>query len=289
MSEEDIKKFLKGKIQSSGFSLENEVIKALRKSYTVRREIPYYDKDESKGRQLDLLARKFFPDDDKFQKGILHSIAQYALVIECKNVSGNIWVFSSDQSPGFSLPEHVSMNMNKKPDPVFNVTPYEEIQNIPYISGYDEYIFDERKSNGQTNNIYSAIMTIIKATSHEKESYKKTFESLRESWYPKNQDFILHIVFFQPVIVFSGKIYIAKFNAQNEVEFESTKFVQMKKEYVSKEYDENTGEIHIVTFSALEEYLQMVDKYYRSKEDVMVKDQKIFLDCLKLVMKQFPN
>ena len=104
---EDIEKFLIAKVASSGLSLENNVSRFLKQNYNVKREVPFYDKDEQKGRTFDVLATKFFPDDSNFKKDEKHSIAQYNLVIECKNIPGNVWVFDSDgDSLVLAIPEH---------------------------------------------------------------------------------------------------------------------------------------------------------------------------------------
>lgn len=173
---------------------------------------------------------------------------------------------------------------NETADPAVNVIPLEPIKNIPYVSGYDEYIFDTGKTNNQTNNLYSAIMAVTKASHHLRETYKKTFEILKK-WTPKTQKYILHFIFLQPLIIFSGKIFVAKFkDSSGELEFESAKFVQIARGYVSKDYDETGGEIHIVSFDALEEYLSLVDAHYRYKENIIVKNQKTLLLALRQVM-----
>lgn len=283
-SEDDIKKFLQGKINESGFSLENEATKILKKYFDVNRDVPFFDKDENKGRAFDISARKFFPDDSHFDKEVLRSIAQYDLVIECKNIPGNIWAFFLDEDPSFTLPLYASMNEKGK-DPAITVIPTEPIKNIPYVSAFDEYIFDNAKTNKQTNNLYSALMTVTKAARHKKDYLRRSFKALINSgWTPKAQKYILHFTFFQPVIIFSGKIFIIKYDASGNPEFESVKFVQKARGYVSKDYDESGGEIHIVTFDALEEYISLVDAYYRLNENLIVKNQTRLFTALQQVL-----
>ncbi len=284
-SDEGIKKFLKAMVQKSGFSLENEVAKILKENnLSVLREVPFYDKDEQKGRRFDIRSTKSFPDESKLKSGVLHAIASYELVIECKNVPGNIWVFSEAENPMITFPAHASMNRDQKPDPVFNVIPLEPISDIPYVSGYDEYIFDKEKSNKQTDNLSSAVFSITKATRHEIDGFKKTFELFPKFGWPNRQSYILHFIFLQPLILFSGKIYVMKFNDKGEQTFQRVNAVQMPKGYVSKDYDEISGEIHIVEFSFLPQYLSKVDEYYRMNENIMIKHQKSFFDALKKVM-----
>jgi len=280
-NDEDIKQFLKGKTETSGFSFENKVAKMLTPEFSINREIPYFDKDENKGRTFDILARQFFPDDYQLDKDKIHSLAQINLIIECKDVSGNIWIFSLDESPGITLPSYASMNYGTR-DPAINVMPKEPIENIPYVSAYYEYIFDEGKSNKQ-KNLFSAIHTVTKATHHQKSTLQNTFK-LMQNWNPKSQNYILHFGFFQPVIVFSGKLYVVKYTDEANPEFEPVKYVQLKTGYISKDYNEISGEIHIVSIEALPDYIGKVKRYYRHNENIIVSEQKTFLKALKTVM-----
>ena len=280
-TDDDIKQFLKGKTETSGFSFENKVAKMLIPEFEINREIPYFDKDENKGRTFDILARQFFPDDHQLDKGKIHSLAQINLIIECKDVSGDIWVFSLDKSPGIALPSYASMNYGTR-DPAINVMPKESIENIPYVSAYYEYVFDEGKSNKQ-KNLFSAIHTVTKATHHQKSTLQNTFKLL-QNWNPTSQNYILHFGFFQPVIVFSGKLYVVKYVDETNPEFEPVKYVQLKTGYISKDYNEISGEIHIVSIDALPDYIGKVKRYYRQNENTMVSNQKIFLKALKTIM-----
>jgi len=279
-SDDDIKKFLAGKMKASGLSLEDEVAKILQaRQYTVRRNVPFYDMDEPKSRAIEIVGHHFFPDDKYFKKGVLHSIAQLALVIECKNISGNIWVFSMDNLPSFSFPEFASMNYGQK-DPALNVMPLEPIQNVTYVSGYDEFIFDDSKSNKKLDNLYSAIHTVTKATLYLKESFNENFKKLK-NWRPKNQDYILHFVFFQSTIIFNGKMYV-KYDNNGHTEFKPVEYVQMEKSYISKDNKSSQGMIHIISSESLENYLKMVELYYRAKENIIIKQQPKLLQALNL-------
>ena len=275
---EDIKKFLNGKIKASGFSLENQLAKVLKKNYSVDREVSYYDKDELKGRSLDILAQKFFPEVNRFPQGVKRTVAQLALVIECKNITGNIWVFSLDDTVDFGIPDFASMKFSKG-DPAINVSPLNSISTIPLVSGYDEYVYDESKSNKKTDNLYTGIMTVTKATHYLKESYDDMFMKLK-NWIPDKQGYVLLMTFFQPVIVFTGRLFVTKTNEKDEVEFNQVKYVQMKKNYVSKDYHEMGGKIHIVSYDGIMDYLQIVEPHYRSKEDFLITQQKSLLQLV---------
>ena len=277
---EDIEKFLRGKVRESGFSFENKVANRLKSKFTIAREEPYFDKDGDKGRAFDILATQRFPDEYQLDKNMRNSIGRIDLIIECKDISGNIWVFSPSKSPDLSYPFHASMNYMIK-DPAMNVIPNEPIKNIPYVSAYTEYVFDEGKSNKQCNNLFSVVNSIAKAAHHQRETMQNAFE-LMKNWEPKVQNFILHFVFFQPIIVFSGKLYIME--EGEELKFTSAKYVQMKNKYLSRDYKDSRGEIHIVSFDALPEYIEKITRYLRQNENIMVKHQEQMHNALKRVM-----
>ncbi len=95
-SDEDVIKFLKHHVNKSGFSLESKVADILSKKFSVSRETPFFDKDEKIGRAIDMTARIQIPDESFFDKNIVWHIGQLVLIIECKNVPGNIWLFSEN-------------------------------------------------------------------------------------------------------------------------------------------------------------------------------------------------
>jgi hypothetical protein len=95
LNEKKILEFFEGQVKRSGHSLENRVENKLRqRNFTVQREAPFIDKDESKGRNIDLSAYAFIPDLDKFDQKEKHGVGQFIFVIECKNLPDHGWVFS---------------------------------------------------------------------------------------------------------------------------------------------------------------------------------------------------
>lgn len=264
MDEEDIIKFLEAQVKKSGFSLENSVKEILKTHYKIHREVPYFDRDELKGRSVDMVASAFIPDKSHIDNSRVWHIGQLNLVIECKNIPGNVWVFSEEPTPELGIPELVSITSSIKKDPANGFSPTWVIKEIPCVAGYDEYVFDPKKSNTrpkkEPKNLYGAIVSVTKALKDRKVQLEKLFGKLRY-WSPSKQNYILHFAFFQALIIFTGKIFISRMEGSN-TKFEPVKYVQMAKQYVSKDYDETLGEIHIVSFDALEEYLSLIRKYY---------------------------
>jgi len=210
---------------------------------------------------------------------VIRHVGQVNFIIECKNVSGNIWVFSEEKEQDVvTIPEHVSLTESlNKDDPTRKTIPTWPIHNIPYVAGYEEFVFDKNKSNRNDKNpknLYSAISSVTKAASFEKLKIKKTMDLMRH-WTPSVQNFIIYFMFIQPLIIFSGKMFVAKFN-NNDLTFKEVEFVQMKKDYVSNEYDEGLGEIHIIHEDKLNEYMQSAMQYYSVGSKYILDNQSQF-------------
>lgn len=269
-------KFLNQYVAQSGFSLEGKISKILSDKFKVGREIPFFDLDEKKGRTIDIIASKHIPDESLFDPKIIRHIGSLNLVIECKNIPGNIWVFSKETDfVELSFPECVSETEELgRNDPVRQFIPTWPIKNIPVVAGYDEFIFDKTTSpKKEPKNLYTAIYSVIKATRDQKDEFKKMFKGLR-TWSPKTQNFRIQFTFIQPVIVFTGKMFIEEYEGENH-KFTPVNFVQKRKRYSSEAYNENLGEIHIITFDFLKNYLDLVLEHYLTGSKRMVENQSL--------------
>jgi len=285
-SNEDALKYLRNMVPKSGFSLESDVAKLLSSQFKVQREVSFYDKDGKTTRAIDLVSRWHFPEESKFESNLIRHIGSLNLIIECKNLPGNIWLFSNEQDPGLTIPNYLSLTDSLgKNDPTRKIIPSWFIPNAPIVGGYDEYVFDKSKSNSKIKdpkNLYSAINTVIKATSSNNDQFKKTFDFMK-SWTPQKQNFIVHFAFFQPVVVFSGKLFVAKY-VDEKLDYEQTSFVQLPVDYQSEHYEELSGTIHIITYEYLQNYLEIVKKYYSLFSSKIIELQNDFRSAKKSII-----
>jgi hypothetical protein len=138
--------FFEQEVRRSGHSLESRVENTLRKrNFDVNRESPYLDKDESKGRYVDLRAHNFTPYLDKFDQKEKHVVGQFIFVIECKNLPDHGWVFSKSLDPGINFRDKVSFADNMPTsvldsDPTWRYVPRTSFPDLYYASSYAEYI-----------------------------------------------------------------------------------------------------------------------------------------------------
>lgn len=85
-----LKKFLKGEIEKTGYPLEIEIssVLDLAKGWEIINTDSYFDKDEGKQRDIDIVANKYLPSTEE-----LPVFIETSLIIECKKDDNFTWVF----------------------------------------------------------------------------------------------------------------------------------------------------------------------------------------------------
>lgn len=269
INEEELLRFFQQQLERSGHSLENKVEDLLNDKFTVMREVPYIDKDKGIGRDIDLLAYAEVPSPHEFsQSQQYHVLGRIYLIIECKNLPDHGWIFFKTKQQDLVFPDKVTIadgipSEVTEHDPTRYYSPITPIPNLFSASGYDEYIFDggrsreknRGKSNEQTKNIYDAVNKVTKATRYQIETTRDLICSKIHYIISKINKIIAFAV-FQPVIVFQGRMYGASI-ASGKTNLEPIKFAQIPKRYVSPNYNEIQGTIHIVSYRSLPEYLDL--------------------------------
>lgn len=273
--EEKIKEVFLTKLKQSGYSFENQIEKDLKKDFRVMREIMYLDKDEKKGRTLDFKAEIETQAEIGFKKGDTPYIGKLVLPIECKSLPDHAWIFfKKDNHVSFgNFPDMINWKETKKMKGVFQ-PPLFANDKITYVSSCVEYNLkkEKSKSNGRTDNLFKAILSVTKATRSlcdQDEELQEYMEKIKATIGP----LIVYSV-YQPLIIFRGRMYVAEGEGEN-MELNSVPFVQIQKQYVSGNYNEKHGVIHIVNYENLDEYLKILKDHFRSSDEFqeILKDQ----------------
>lgn len=281
-----LRKYFEESVKQSGHSLEIKTEKIFRENYSVEREVPYIDKDESKGRYIDLIARGQIPIDIHvtIPKGVSKLIVgQIIFVIECKNLPNYGWIFFEGDRPEFLLPDKVSIADYASPqvldvDPTRDYTPTAPVSTIFFASGYDEYVSNDGKNARRQQHkdlLYDAINKVTKATAFEVEKMRDLICN-KMLYVTAGIKRVTSFAVFQPLIVFQGHMYSAKIVSE-ETRLAPIKFAQIQKRYVSPNYNDNLGTIHFVSYRALPEYLQIVRQYYWHAKEKMNQEQSSLL------------
>ena len=225
--------FLKRELKKKGYPLENYVQSVLAsKEWHIQPNAYFLDKDTNKGRELDIKASLEI-DTDKFWNHLV------TLLIQCKKVTGNAWIFFSSPSPPFRRICKHSLNdfLHFGYYGIFDIkgTYYEK---NAVATNYCEIIVDPKKSNKRVDNIWESVITLIKATSEEFDFIKNDTEQYIEEEISVN-DFLKKpfelVEIIYPLIVFEGKIYEAKFS-NNDISLIPREQIQLYIDYISGKY-----------------------------------------------------
>lgn len=238
---------LKELILKSGFPLEIEICSfLLKRCILISEDVDivtgayYLDKDVGKGRELDIKVK--IPIIG--QKGEKSPMIFLNLLIQCKSIPGNAWIFF--QPPHRITPICASTSildaMEWIPRAHVDFTFQEGLhfKNIPITTTYNEYILDKNTSNKRDDNLFEAIISLAKATSYELETSVQGDRQLLERFsakslleHPPNFAEIIY-----PTIVFDGKMYMVK-NVEKgkEMDLLETNHVGLFLDYVSGSYD----------------------------------------------------
>jgi len=243
MKGKDEIEFLLKEIKKSGYPLEIEIASFLesQKIWSVYTNTYFFDRDEGKGRELDIKAQV---EPFEVSKEELIPLLGLTLLVQCKRIPGNAWIFF--QVPGVKRDIPVSrvslFDAIKEGSPV----PYDilEIMGTHFekcktkATNFCEFVINSEESNKRTDNIWECVISLVKATSEEMRFElldKKKFieeETDIKDWLAEPFD-VLNV--FYPIVVFEGKIYVA--NVGKEISLNRQSHVQLIIDYKSGNYE----------------------------------------------------
>ena len=283
-SESDLRKFFKEEFDRSGFSFENKVEKVLRKNdFHVKREVPFLDKDELIGRRIDFVAEDgVLVDRMRIHKTSI-KMGELRLIVECKSLHNYAWIFFKGKHFGDKPAEEMYFKKPKISDYKYLPKPF--IKKLFFASGYTEIVYpltNNKKRRNFPEKLFEAVAQVTKATRYQIDYEIKLIRKLRRLGASEKEakspwDFII----LQPLIIFGGNLY--KIN-EDDGKLESIDFVQIDKEWVSKNYEEIYGEIHIVSFNALQKYIDILRDNYDFAHNPRSKTEKIYKEFKEKVV-----
>jgi len=238
---------LKELIRQSGFPLQIEIASFLNAARAhmnwadmeVSTGAYYLDKETKKGRELDIKVNIPIRYAEKVKK---HIGIFLKLLIQCKRIPGNVWVFFKTSHEIVSVPNCTSLldslDWTPRSHVDFAFFPDLHYRHVTKVTLHDEYILDEKKSNKRVDNLFEATITLAKATSYELDNTARGFKSYLDRFedilkYPDDSAEL-----FYPIVVFDGKMFLAeKTGEYGEMSLDSIDHVCLFFDYVSGNYD----------------------------------------------------
>ena len=214
---------LKKLIRQSGFPLQIEIASFLESARVsmnledleVSTSAYYLDRDEKKGRELDLKVKIPIEYKGKFKGKPLDLIGIFLnLLIQCKSIPGNTWVFFKTSHEVFSVPKCTSvldsLEWEDRLHARFAFLRDLHYRQVPKTTLYDEYILDENKTNKRVDNLFEAIISLVKATSYELNTLVQGLKSDVDRTDDILDNPLDFAELFYPIVVFDGKMYLAE-------------------------------------------------------------------------------
>jgi hypothetical protein len=256
---------LKNKIIKSGFPTELEIGKIFAKNgWEVEHNTYFIDKDENKGREIDLIAEYMLQNNIPSH----YTEFTFRFVVEIKREIEKPWVIFTTQTSDFeqsiygygSEVLHHNFDTTKLFDSI-------RMHNQPLANRLGRS-FTEGFSQGK-DKIYSSLCNTSKAFVSSIESTSKD----------KSTDSIL--TYIEPLVVINGSLFEAYLNDKYELDVQQTNSLQFRFNYISEHYPKRTiGYImNIVTKNYLSDYIklrsrQFVKIFEENKEGILPQKQK---------------
>lgn len=205
----------------------------------------YIDKDEreKKGRDLDIKVR--IPIRYKvIKRGKLSSRPGIFvnLLIQCKSIPGNAWVFFKVPQEISAVPQATSLldslNWIPREHIDFLFLPGLHYESAQKATLCHEYILDEKRSNNKKDNLFREKVSLAKATSYELETTVQSMKDFIDKWTKIPEHAPLSAELYYPILVFDGNMYFAeKSNEHGEMNPIPIDHVGLCFYYLSGSYD----------------------------------------------------
>jgi len=251
--EKSFKEKLLEDIQKTGFPLElNIANKFMENNWSIKHSAYYIDKDEKKGREIDLNSSIYL--NEKIQDTYIEIV--FSLIIEIKKATSKPWViFTTERDERIEnilTKNIVSSGFNIETPTIFGVFHNKGTKLNDKIG---RSFYEGFSGNGSRDDIYKALAGTIKALHHFKES---------SSAHDKTTDRLIE--YFEPIIVVDGNLFEAYIDDKDKINLQEAEYIQAEFEYLSpnynNEYDYTTNYVHIMKT----EYL---DTFIKEKEQIL--------------------
>lgn len=230
-------------IQKTGYPFELQVSKSFEnKSWSVDHNSYYIDKDENKGREIDLITgiHRGSTTEDYYIEFTLN------LIIEIKQSVVKPWVFFTTKASEFEsilgFPKSKAITGFSAPSHYINETFYFHGTKINPRLGRSFY--EALAKGNKRDDIYKALSGVAKATSHAVES----------SGIEEFSDKLLY--YYEPVIIFNGTLFEAYLNDDDCMEINEVNQLQVAFNYLSPNYACSKYIVQFVTVNSLSDFIK---------------------------------
>jgi hypothetical protein len=253
MSADLVAKIIKD-LKKSGFSTELEVRKLLIDSgWHVNASFGYLDKDEDKAREIDIIATNV--ENLRYgDKTFAHT--EFHICGEIKKSDRPWVVFDQDTHPALlSCAWDNLISAINLPESSAKMTDSLREQSLIKVNGWlGSGIHEAFKKPNQPSRWYSSFVSVSKASEYFLEQVSPEGE--------KEIDNILEnpceLHFVQPLVVLNAPLFRAAIATTGELEVSEIDRAAFKFDYKSKNYENSTFRVDLVTLDGLGSYIETV-------------------------------
>lgn len=242
-------------VKRAGFDTELRVAAAVQNAGWQRNQNVYFiDKDENKGRELDIRAYRIFNSID--EKPEINAMLN--LCIEVKKTSEPFIFYANEStifegSRGYGI-FNWSNNVNSE------VLPYKDLELLrPFrLMSRVSRSYSSFK-DGKTSHIQSGVLSAFKAAIHLKDNCDETYSD-------RSGD----ICFFIPMVVVEGNLYECYLNDVNEVTAEQVSELVYIQNYESSQYGRISQSVYVVTLDGFPKIMEEFNAWGESLRSVLM-------------------
>lgn len=242
-------------IEKTGFPSELHVAQRLsERKWYVSNNVYYFDKDESKGREIDVSSYNSVQETN-----LKPEITVWTnLLIEVKKSKSKPWVIFTSPRGYTEVGGYALLNQMHHVD--------HRLLSLDQIEGHRPGAKTKRIgrvsclafAKGGTSQITDAVLSSTKASIHANEEADGIY---RETSYD--------VVFHTPVVVLDGELFECYLDSKGRLEIHESTHIAFRQNYLSEHYKEDRYHVDIVTMSAFGNYLRAHEKWARSVFDAL--------------------
>ncbi len=241
-------------INKAGFDSELKVEHALAsQKWSIDQNVYYYDKDEGKGREIDIVATLVSYDKHESQPYVSCRIY---LCIEIKKTADPFIFFSSkhrkfERGAGFSTLNWLNNIDNR-------ILKYDQIENKRPMSA-PSYLARSYMAlkDGKTQQIRAGVLSAVKGAIHFREECNEGYD-----------DHSKDICFFMPILVVDGEIYQCNHEeAGNKLQVQATNELVYVQNYLSEQYGKISSRVYVYT---LDRFIDAVSQFDEWATDIRI-------------------
>ncbi|WP_421164153.1 hypothetical protein [Aeromonas dhakensis] len=261
--EDDLLNKIADDLHKSGFSSEMRVLKTFSdKGWETSGIASYFDKDDEKTRESDLLAYHYIGQD----VGESIDASSYFQIVGEVKKSNKPWVIfketpedSWELEEGFSgLVFHDGIHRGKKR--VSSYSKFLRKSGIGYQSGWvGRGIHESFKNPDQPSRWYPALIGVAKAGEHELEANSWDKNKERDKPHPP------YMFFVKPIVVIDGLLVAACLDDNANISVEHIPYATVKFEFKTKSYNRKHYMIDVIQINHLEQYID----FCKSRHEIL--------------------